>query len=88
MNTYAKYGDYTRSENLAPSCNHAGIGLGFGLLGMAAGAAIALLFAPKSGGELRSDMRRRFDMAKSKGNDLYSNVRSKVTPIRRRAEVL
>ena len=76
MNTYDRYGDYAQTENLAGrQCNHAALSIGFALLGAVAGAALALMFAPKSGGDLRGDLRRG-----------VNNVRGKVMPFRRQQE--
>ena len=77
---YEKYGDYAQQELYADKqCNHAGIGIGFALIGLAVGAAVALLLAPKAGGELRGDIRRGVDSAKNTMN----NVKGKVMPFRR-----
>lgn len=77
MNTYERYGDYAQHENLASQgasqreCNHAALSIGFALLGAITGAALALMFAPKSGDDLRGDLRRG-----------VNNVRGKVMPFR------
>ncbi|MBV9670363.1 MAG: YtxH domain-containing protein [Acidobacteriales bacterium] len=77
---FDKYGDYSQQQNLSDKqCNHAGIGIGFALIGMAAGAAIALLLAPKAGDELRGDLRRGVDNARQ----TLGNVGGKVMPFRR-----
>lgn len=59
MNEYQRYGDYTEQ-----SAEREGIGLGgtigFLLVGVGVGAALALLFAPKSGEELRGHIGRRY----------------------------
>ena len=76
---YEKYGDYSQQQNYAErQCNHAGIGIGSALIGLAVGAAVALLLAPKAGGELRGDIRRGVDSAKS----TIGNVKGKVMPFR------
>lgn len=78
MNTYERYGDYAQREILAgqranqKECNHAALSIGFALLGAVTGAALALMFAPKSGDDLRGDLRRG-----------VNNVRGKVMPFRR-----
>ncbi|HEY0565505.1 MAG TPA: YtxH domain-containing protein [Terriglobales bacterium] len=83
MSNYERYGDYSQHQNLAQNaCNHTGIGIGFALLGMAAGAVIALLLAPKAGGELRGDIRRTAGRAKDRGNHLIGSVKGKVMPFR------
>jgi YtxH-like protein len=77
---YEQYGDYAQPQNYADKgCNHAGIGIGAALIGMAAGAAIALLLAPKAGGELRGDIRRGVDSARNS----IGNAKGKVMPFRR-----
>lgn len=60
MNEYQRYGDYTEQSL---SERH-GISLGgtiaFLLVGIGVGATLALLFAPKSGEELRGHIGRRY----------------------------
>jgi YtxH-like protein len=81
---YDLYGDYSQQQNLSQSaCNHTGIGVGFALLGMAVGAALALLLAPKAGSDLRSDLRQGIDTAKNKSGSLIGNVKGKVISFRR-----
>jgi len=60
MNEYQRYGDYT--EQSAAERHGLGIGgpIGFLLVGVGVGAALALLFAPKSGQELRGHIGRRY----------------------------
>lgn len=74
MSTYRKYGEYAQAENLN-QCGRAGLGVGFALLGVAVGAAVALLLAPKSGEQMRDTLR-------SRGGDLIDSVRGKVMPFR------
>lgn len=53
------------------------------LLGGAVGAAVALLFAPKSGRELRGDIadvtRKGVDTARERANDYYDTTRERAT---------
>jgi hypothetical protein len=78
MNSYKKYGEYAQAENLK-ECNHVSVGAGFALLGVVVGAAIALLFAPASGNEMRGTL-------KTRSEELIDNVRGKVMPFRSRAQ--
>ena len=52
------------------------------LLGMAVGIAIAMLFAPQSGEEVRSAVMLRMGSARRRGGKMLRGVRGKVMPIR------
>jgi gas vesicle protein len=55
-----RIGKYEASE----SQSHVGTAVTFLLIGLGAGALTALLLAPKSGKQLRKDMRRKYEDAK------------------------
>ena len=55
-----RIGKYRASE----SQSHVGTAVTFLLIGLGAGALTALLLAPKSGKQLRKDMRRKYEDAK------------------------
>ena len=79
---HAKYDEYASSENPATSARTSSILAA--LIGIAVGAALALLFAPQSGEELRGELMRRMDSARNRSGDLLNGVRGKVMPFRRR----
>ena len=53
--------------------------LGFFLTGAAVGAAVALVFAPKSGAQTRKDIRRFSKKAINRIDDLQCDVREQIT---------
>jgi gas vesicle protein len=58
------------------TCSGTMRGFAIGLvLGAAAGATVALLYAPKSGARLRRDIGAQVDRAKRKAADLYDDAR-------------
>ncbi|HZQ91622.1 MAG TPA: YtxH domain-containing protein [Terriglobales bacterium] len=56
MSNYERIGEYQPSER-----NSLGVALTFLLVGIGVGAVTALLLAPKSGKQLRRDLRRRYE---------------------------
>ena len=59
MTDYEHFGDYQPSERSGVS-----LALTFLFIGLGAGALAALLFAPKSGKQMRRELRRRYDDAR------------------------
>lgn len=59
MTDYERFGDYQPSER-----SRVGTALTFLFIGLGAGALAALLFAPKSGKQVRRDIRRRYEDAR------------------------
>lgn len=55
-----------------------GTAVTFLLVGLGAGALIALLFAPKSGKQLRRDIRRKYEDAREAVEDLTDQARERV----------
>jgi gas vesicle protein len=64
MNDYDRYGEYQASEPGAT-----GTALTFLLIGLGAGALAALLFAPKTGKQVRKMLRRKYEDAVDTIND-------------------
>jgi gas vesicle protein len=58
--------------------NQAGTAFAFLLIGMGAGALIALLYAPKSGEQLRRDIRRKYKDARGAVEDFAEEARERV----------
>ncbi len=56
MNDFERYGDYQPSDR-----GNFGLGLTLLLIGLGAGALTALLFAPKSGKQMRKLLRRKYE---------------------------
>ena len=65
MNDYERFGDYQPSDR-----SNVGVALTFLFIGLGAGALAALLFAPKSGKQVRRDLRRRYEDARDVIDDL------------------
>jgi gas vesicle protein len=60
MNEYERYGDYSQQVPERSSGTRVAAVVGFLALGVAIGAALALLFAPRSGTDLRDALGRRY----------------------------
>jgi len=65
-------GNYESSEQ---SSSHAGTAVTFLLIGMGIGALTALLLAPKTGKQLRKDIRRKYEDAKETVDDWTDDAR-------------
>jgi gas vesicle protein len=59
-----RYGKYELSER-----GNVGTAITFLLMGVGAGALVALLFAPKSGKQMRRDLRRKYEDARETLDD-------------------
>lgn len=88
MSDYERFGDYQPSER-----GGMGLALTFLFIGMGIGALSALLFAPKSGKQMRRMLRRAYEdtvenineQAESlyeRGSEFADTARSKVKPLR------
>lgn len=64
MTDYERFGDYQPSDR-----SGIGIALTFLFIGLGAGALAALLFAPKSGKQMRRELRRKYDDARDVFDD-------------------
>ncbi len=90
MTEYERIGEYRVAER-----SGFGVALTFLLIGLGAGALAALLFAPKSGRQVRRMLRRTYDAAVGGLNQEADNLsewantaKEKVTPIARRLKNL
>lgn len=95
MTDYERFGDYQPSET-GP---RVGMALTFLFIGLGVGAAIALLYTPKSGKQLRRAMRRKYEDARDmiddwsdqasgvigKGAEWANAAKEKVAPFAKRA---
>ena len=59
MSDYERFGDYQPSDR-----SSVGLAITFLFIGLGAGALAALLFAPKSGKQIRRELRRKYESAK------------------------
>jgi gas vesicle protein len=59
MTDYERFGDYQPSDR-----STVGLAITFLFIGLGAGALAALLFAPKTGKQMRRDLRRKYENAK------------------------
>ncbi|HTK96322.1 MAG TPA: YtxH domain-containing protein [Terriglobales bacterium] len=64
MNDFERYGDYQPSDR-----GRFGLGVTLLLVGLGAGALTALLFAPRSGKQMRKILRRKYEDAVDTIND-------------------
>ena len=64
MTDYDRFGDYQPSDR-----STIGVALTFLFIGLGAGAVAALLFAPKSGKQMRKSLRRRYEDARDTVDD-------------------
>jgi gas vesicle protein len=90
MTDYERSGDYQQSDR-----SPVGFAMTFLLIGLGAGALLGLLFAPKSGKQLRRTLRRRYEDARDviedlgdqasevidKGAEWASTAKDKVAPL-------
>ena len=72
MNDYERYGEYQASDR-----SGVGTALTFLLIGLGAGALATLLFAPKSGKQIRKILRRKYEDAVDTINDRASQWRER-----------
>ena len=68
-----KIGKYESSDR-----SNVGTAVTFLMIGLGAGALVALLFAPKSGKQMRKDLRRRFDDARDTLQDWSEEASDRV----------
>ncbi len=68
-----RFGNYESSEN-----SKIGTAITFFMVGMGAGALVALLLAPKSGKQLRRDLRRKYEDAKGAVGDFAEQAKDRV----------
>jgi len=92
MTDYDRFGDYQASDR-----STAGLAITFLFIGLGAGALAALLFAPKSGKQIRKVLRRKYEDAKDvfedwqeqagdvveKGTEWANTAKEKVAPFAR-----
>lgn len=71
-----RYGNYEASDR-----SGIGMAITFFLIGLGAGAAAALLFAPKSGRQLRKDLRRGYEDAMDRFEDLKEEARDRMDEV-------
>ncbi|HYH00665.1 MAG TPA: YtxH domain-containing protein [Terriglobales bacterium] len=90
MTEYERFGDYQPSDR-----SNVGVALTSFLVGIGVGTAVALLFSPKSGKQMRRTIRRRYEDARDmvddwrdqaedyigKGTEWANMAREKVAPI-------
>jgi gas vesicle protein len=69
MTDHERSGDYQASDR-----STVGIAITFLFIGLGAGALTALLFAPKSGKQMRRDLRRKYEDAKEAIGDLQEQA--------------
>jgi gas vesicle protein len=69
MTDYERFGDYQPSDR-----SSAGMAITFLFIGLGAGALAALLFAPKTGKQIRRDLRRKYETAKDVIEDLQEQA--------------
>lgn len=62
----------------------AGTAVTFLLIGLGAGALVALLLAPKTGKQLRKDLRRKYDDARDVVEDFAEEARERVNDVMER----
>ena len=72
-----KVGKYEVSEG----SNNVGTAVTFLMIGLGAGALLALMLAPKSGRQMRKDLRRKLDDAKDSLQDWSEDARDRVQDV-------
>lgn len=73
-----KVGKYEVSE----SSSNVGTAVTFLMIGLGAGALVALLLAPKSGRQMRKDLRRKIEDAKDSFQDWSDDARDRLSDAR------
>jgi gas vesicle protein len=93
MTDYERFGEYTSEQR-----STAGVALTFLFIGLGIGAISALMFAPRSGKQMRRDLRRRYEDAREsledwseqagdlleRGGEWARTAKKKVAPIAER----
>ena len=74
-----RYGNYEPSDR-----SSVGTAVTFFLIGLGAGAAAALLLAPKTGRQLRKDLKRGYDDAMDRFEDLKEEARERMDDVMER----
>jgi gas vesicle protein len=74
-----RYGNYESSES-----SHLGTAITFLLIGLGAGALAALVLAPKSGKQLRRDLRRGYEDARDSLQDWTEDAKDRVRDVKER----
>ena len=74
-----RYGNYEASDR-----SSVGTAITFLLIGLGAGAAAALLFAPKAGKQFRKDLRRGYDDAVDRFEDFKEEARDRMEEVMER----
>ena len=82
MTDYERYGDYQPSEEKSTF----GIALTFLLIGLGAGALSALLFAPRSGKQMRRMLRRKYEDVMENISDTADDWKGRADDLRERGE--
>ncbi|HET7208764.1 MAG TPA: YtxH domain-containing protein [Terriglobales bacterium] len=72
-------GDYQASDK-----STVGVAITFLFIGLGAGALVALLFAPKTGKQMRRDLRRGFEDAKDAVNEFREEAKERVEEVMER----
>ena len=62
-----------------------GTAVTFLLIGLGAGALVALLFAPKTGKQMRRDLRKRYDDARDAVEDFAEVAKDRIDEVRERS---
>ena len=75
-----RYGNYEASDR-----SSVGTAITFFLIGLGAGAAAALLFAPKTGKQLRKDLRRGYEEAVDRFEDFKEEARDRIDEVMERS---
>lgn len=71
-----RHGNYEASDR-----GGVGTAITFLLIGLGAGAAVALLFAPKAGKQFRKDLRRGYDEAVDRFQDFKEEARDRMDEV-------
>jgi gas vesicle protein len=74
-----RYGNYEPSDR-----SSVGTAITFLLIGLGAGAAAALLFAPKTGRQLRKDLKRGYEDAMDRFEDFKEEARERMDDVMER----
>ncbi len=73
---------YSNLETPYRNLGNAGFSAGAFAIGLGVGAGLALLFAPRSGNEIRDEITNRASDLADKARDQFDNVRNKVGNLR------